>query len=152
MIDLILISDGERQHYGWIKNMNRLVAKRTKNCQKSLICRWCLSHFTHQQEIHEKHIEMCQGLKKNPQADRMPSEKKGNNTYYFKNWKRRMPVPYYFTALNIPKEDKDGKDLNKKTNKVAEQIPCSYSYIKVRYDGATERQKIFVGENAAQNL
>jgi hypothetical protein len=67
-----------------------------------------------------------------------------------------MPVLYYFTAdfeaLNIPKEDKDVKDPNKKTNKVAEQIPCSYSYIKVRYDGVTERQKIFVGGNAAQKF
>jgi hypothetical protein len=85
MIDLILISDKERQHYCWIKNMSRLVAQRTKNHQKSLICRWCISHFIHQQEIHDKHIAMCKGLKKTPQADRMPSEKKGNDIYQFKN-------------------------------------------------------------------
>jgi hypothetical protein len=81
MIDLILISDKVRQHYCWIKNMSQLVAQRTKNHQKSFICRWCISHFTYQQEIHDKYIAMCRGLKKTPQADRMPTEKKGNDIY-----------------------------------------------------------------------
>jgi hypothetical protein len=81
MIDLILISDKEKQYYCWIKNMSQLVVQRTKNCQKSLICKWCIFHFTHQQEIHDKHIAMCRGLKKTPQADRMPTEKKGNDIY-----------------------------------------------------------------------
>jgi hypothetical protein len=66
MIDLILISNGKWQHYCWIKNISRLVAQRTKNHQKSLICRWCISHFTHQQEIYNKYIKMCRGLKKTP--------------------------------------------------------------------------------------
>jgi hypothetical protein len=155
MIDLILISDKERQHYCWIKNMSRLVAQRTKNCQKSLICRWRISHFTHQQEIHDKHIAMCRGLKKTPQADRMPTEKKGNDIYQFKNWKRRMQVPYYFVAdfealiMDIaPKEE----NKKKKTKKVQEQAPCSYSYIKVRYDGVSELQRIFTGKDAAQKF
>src|ERR1044071_3178762 len=40
MIDLLLISDEEKQHYCWIKNMSRLVSQRTKNCNATLICRW----------------------------------------------------------------------------------------------------------------
>ncbi|GBC38838.2 uncharacterized protein LOC114539626 [Rhizophagus irregularis DAOM 181602=DAOM 197198] len=92
---------------------------------------------------------------KTPQADRMPSVKKGNDIYEFKNWKRRMQVPYYFVAdfealvMDIPPTD---EDKDKKTKKVQEQIPCSYSYIKVRYDGVSESQKIFTGENAAQKF
>jgi hypothetical protein len=65
--------------------MSRLVAQCTKNHQKSLICRWCIFHFTHQQEIHNKYVAMCRGLKKTLQADRMPLEKKGNDIYQFKN-------------------------------------------------------------------
>ncbi|CAB4382040.1 unnamed protein product [Rhizophagus irregularis] len=155
IIDLILISNGEKQHYCWIKNMSRLVNKRTKNEHATFVCRWCISHFTHQQEIHDKHVAICRGLKKTPQADRMPSVKKGNDIYEFKNWKRRMQVPYYFVAdfealvMDIPPTD---VDKDKKTKKVQEQIPCSYSYIKVRYDGVSESQKIFTGENAAQKF
>ncbi|GET67000.1 hypothetical protein RIR_jg25610.t5 [Rhizophagus irregularis DAOM 181602=DAOM 197198] len=155
IIDLVLISNGEKQHYCWIKNMSRLVNKRTKDGHATFVCRWCISHFTHQQEIHDKHVAICRGLKKTPQADRMPSVKKGNDIYEFKNWKRRMQVPYYFVAdfealvMDIPPTD---EDKDKKTKKVQEQIPCSYSYIKVRYDGVSESQKIFTGENAAQKF
>ncbi|GET52572.1 hypothetical protein RIR_jg8933.t2 [Rhizophagus irregularis DAOM 181602=DAOM 197198] len=92
IIDLVLISNGEKQHYCWIKNMSRLVNKRTKDGHATFVCRWCISHFTHQQEIHDKHVAICRGLKKTPQADRMPSVKKGNDIYEFKNWKRRMQV------------------------------------------------------------
>ncbi|CAB4408477.1 unnamed protein product [Rhizophagus irregularis] len=95
IIDLVLISNGEKQHYCWIKNMSRLVNKRTKDGHATFVCRWCISHFTHQQEIHDKHVAICRGLKKTPQADRMPS---------------------------------------------------------VRYDGVSESQKIFTGENAAQKF
>ncbi|GET60429.1 uncharacterized protein LOC110250844 [Rhizophagus irregularis DAOM 181602=DAOM 197198] len=133
IIDLVLISNGEKQHYCWIKNMSRLVNKCTKDGHATFVCRWCISHFTHQQEIHDKHVAICRGLKKTPQADRMPSVKKGNDIYEFKNWKRRMQVPYYFVAdfealvMDIPPTD---EDKDKKTKKVQEQIPCSYSYIK----------------------
>ncbi|CAB4413320.1 unnamed protein product [Rhizophagus irregularis] len=155
IIDLVLISNGEKQHYCWIKNMSRLVNKRTKDGHATFVCRWCISHFTHQQEIHDKHVAICRGLKKTPQADRMPLVKKGNDIYEFKNWKRRMQVPYYFVAdfealvMDTPPTD---ADKDKKTRKVQEQIPCSYSYIKVRYDGISESQKIFTGENAAQKF
>jgi hypothetical protein len=155
MIDLILISNGKRQHYCWIKNMSRLVAQRTTNCNKTLICKWCVSHFTHIQEKHNNHIAICRGIKKTPQADRMPSDEAGNDLYEFKNWKRRMQVPYYFIAdfeaLVITKPS-EAIDILKKTKKIQEQVPCSYSYVKVRYDGVAEPQKIFVGENASQKF
>jgi hypothetical protein len=135
--------------------MSWLVAQCTKNHQKSLICRWCISHFTHQQEIHDKHVKMCRGLKKTPQANRMPSEMLGGNIYEFDNWNRRMQVPYYFVAdfealvMDIaPKEE----EKEKKTKKVQEQVPCSYSYVKVRYDGVSELQRIFTGKDAVQNF
>ncbi|GET65608.1 uncharacterized protein LOC114537920 [Rhizophagus irregularis DAOM 181602=DAOM 197198] len=103
IIDLVLISNGEKQHYCWIKNMSRLVNKRTKDGHATFVCRWCISHFTHQQEIHDKHVAICRGLKKTPQADRMPSVKKGNDIYEFKNWKRRMQMK---TKIRKPRKYK----------------------------------------------
>jgi hypothetical protein len=66
-----------------------------------------------------------------------------------------MQVPYYFVAdfeealvMDIaPKEDK-----KKKIKKVQKQVLCSYSYVKVRYDGVSELQRIFTGENAVQKF
>src|SRR3989440_6157433 len=76
MIDLLLISDGEKQHYYWIKNISRLVNGRSKNTHATLICRWCISHFTHLKSEHDKHMAMCRGIKHSPQADRMPNPKR----------------------------------------------------------------------------
>jgi hypothetical protein len=66
-----------------------------------------------------------------------------------------MQVPYYFVAdfealiMDIaPKEE----DKEKKTKKVQEQISCSYSYVKVRYDGVSEPQRIFTGKMQHKNL
>ena len=39
MINLLLISDGKKQHYCWIKNMSQLMSQQTKNCNATLICR-----------------------------------------------------------------------------------------------------------------
>src|SRR5918912_1300806 len=158
MIDLLLISDGEKQHYCWIKNMSRLVASRTKNHASSLVCRWCVSHFTHDQKIHEEHVTSCREIKASPQRDIMPNQKKGNNIYKFKNWKRRMQVPYYiiadFEALvkevdGDPNTDASGKN----TKKHQEYIPCSYSYIKVHYDGYSYPERnTYIRPNADQKF
>jgi hypothetical protein len=66
-----------------------------------------------------------------------------------------MQVLYYFVAdfkalvMDIaPKEE----DKEKKTKKIQEQIPCSYAYVKVRYDEVSELQRIFTGKDAAQKF
>lgn len=65
-------------------------------------------------------------------------------------------VPGYKTNLAIL-EGIILYDVNKnkkmKTKKVQEQISCSYSYIKVRYNSIISKsQKIFTEENAAQKF
>src|ERR1044071_8437501 len=127
MIDLLLISNGERQHYCWIKNISRLVSQRTKNCNATLICRWYISHFTHLQSEHDKHMAMCRRIKHSPQADSMPNPKKGEDIFKFKNWKRCMQVPYYFIAdfeampITLPSQVLEAL---KKTKKIQEHIPA----------------------------
>jgi len=45
-IDLLLIFDGKKQHYCWIKNFDRLMARRTdKSCNSMHHCRRCLNGF-----------------------------------------------------------------------------------------------------------
>jgi hypothetical protein len=66
-----------------------------------------------------------------------------------------MQVPYYFVVnfealvMDIASKE-EGKE--KKTKKVQEQIPCSYSYVKVKYDGISEPQRIFTGKDAVQKF
>ena len=54
-----------------------------------------------------------------------------------------MQVPYYFIA------DFEAMlitllEVLKKTKKVQEHIPYSFSYTKIRYDGLSEAQKMYV--------
>jgi len=81
----------------------------------------------------------------------MPNPKKGEDIFKFKNWKRRMQVPYYFIAdfeampITLPSQ---ALEALKKTKKIQEHIPCSFSYTKIRYDGVSEASKMYVGKNA----
>ena len=72
-------------------------------------------------------MAMCRGIKHSPQADRMPNPKKGEDIFKFKNWKRRMQVPYYFIAdfeaMPITLSSQALEAL-KKTKKIQEHIPA----------------------------
>ena len=58
-IDLLLISDEEKQHYCLIKNLSRLIrSKLTKHCGTVEICRSCLNHFPDKKKL-ENHEEYC---------------------------------------------------------------------------------------------
>jgi len=94
---------------------------------------------------------MYRGIKHSPQADRMLNPKKGKDIFKFKNWKRRMQVPYYFIAdfeampITLPSQ---ALEALKKTKKIQEHISCSFSYTKIRYDGVSEASKMYVRKNA----
>ena len=62
-----------------------------------------------------------------------------------------MQVPYYFIAdfeVMLITLLSQALDVLKKTKKVQEHIPCSFSYTKIRYDGVSEASKMYVGKNA----
>ena len=51
-IDLLLISDEEKQHYCLIKNLSRLIrSKLSKHCGTAEICRSCLNHLPDKKKI-----------------------------------------------------------------------------------------------------
>src|SRR5947207_12431905 len=81
----------------------------------------------------------------------MPNPKKGEDIFKFKNWKHRMQVPHYFIAdfetipITLPSQ---ALEALKKTKKIQEHIPYSFSYTKIRYDGISEASKMYVGKNA----
>ena len=58
-IDLLLISDEEKQHYCLIKNLSRFISsKLTKHCGTVEICRSCLNHFPDKKKV-KNHEEYC---------------------------------------------------------------------------------------------
>ena len=47
-VDLLMLADGENQHYVWIKNLARMLHKNDKNNNKKHPCRRCLHPFSRQ--------------------------------------------------------------------------------------------------------
>ena len=57
-IHLLLLSDGNTQHYTLIRNLSRLVSGRTKSHCPAFVCPYCLHCFA-QQHCLENHIPNC---------------------------------------------------------------------------------------------
>ena len=57
LIDLLLISNGNTNHYCWIKNKSRLLSSQvSKHKSSRLICDRCINHFPNKPAL-EKHLE-----------------------------------------------------------------------------------------------
>jgi hypothetical protein len=45
-IDLLLLKDGDKSHYTWIKSMSRMVHSRTNSHCTSFVCPHCINAFS----------------------------------------------------------------------------------------------------------
>ena len=83
-IDLLFITNEEKQHYCWIKNFSKLVRSQvTKHEHKAYFCKRCLNHFSTPEKLNE-HIEVC----KEKSACKIEVPKQGE-TISFKNFKNQ---------------------------------------------------------------
>ena len=93
VVNLLLISDGERQHYCVIKDMSRLLASQTSNKKvKHHYCLRCLNPFYSQDSLN-KHMEYC--YSNEAVKIEMPEE---GATISFNNFNRSMRVPFIVYA------------------------------------------------------
>ena len=92
-INLLLISDDEKQHYCLINNMSRLLSSQTSNQQHtSHYCMKCLNPFKTQEAL-SKHIDYCYSNEA-VKVD-MPDEE---TTISFKNIQKSMRMPFIVYA------------------------------------------------------
>ena len=56
--NILLIENGNKNHYVWIKDFNKLMNTQSKDGHKLFFCYYCLQHFT-SEEILKK---LCRGL------------------------------------------------------------------------------------------
>ena len=85
VVDLLLISDGEKQHFCWITNLSRLLSSQIDSHEHQVFfCRRCLYHFPSEKKLDE-HMELCS------RKDFVKVEMEGG-TLSFKNWKKKRLV------------------------------------------------------------
>ena len=93
-INLILLVNKEKNHhYCWIKNMSALTASQyNKHKGKRYVCKYCCNSFQSEETL-RKHIEYCS----NQKAVKVVMPEKGTRLY-FKNYQRKMRVPFVVYA------------------------------------------------------
>jgi len=127
--DLLLISDGEKRHYCYIPNINRLFRSLTSSGSPGFYCRYCLHRFSSNRRLNE-HKTTCAEF--GVQKTRMPSEE--NKWEYFKSTHFQMKIPFYivadFECLAVSTgETTNEKDKNQAfTVKTATHVPCGFCY------------------------
>ena len=93
-LNLLLITEDEKNHYVLIKDFNKFMYNQTKHKDKKHFCMYCLQNFT-TEKILKNHSEICMVFN-GKQAIRMPD--KDNNKLEFKNSHKEIPVPFVIYA------------------------------------------------------
>ena len=90
-----MIDEGDRSHYVYVKDSNRLLFNKTKSKNKKWFCMRCLQHFS-SESVLKKHKENCLVINGEQRV------KLSGRIIKFKNYSRQMKVPFKFMLiLNI---------------------------------------------------
>ena len=142
-VDLLLLIDGDKSHYMYIKDFDRFIFHETKNKNKKWFCRSCLQCFI-SENVLTKHKEsyLCINGK--------PSVKLEKWIIEFENYFKQTPVSFKFYAdfeCNLRDiESYEGFYAKKYQN----HIPCSFAYKTICVDNRFTKQiVVYRGENAA---
>src|SRR5688572_17219211 len=126
-VDLLLISDGEKKHYCWIKNFNRLMTAQTDKSVNSMhYCKRCLIGFSRKDSL-RKHVEYCS----QHEAQKIELPEPGT-MLSFKNYYRKMRVPFVvyadFESFIKPIDTCQPDPNTSYTNKYQKHVPSSFCY------------------------
>ena len=153
VLNLLLITDGEKQHYILIKDFNRMMYHKTKHQHRKHFRMHCLQYFS-TEKILAKH--KCNYMVINgEQAIRMPKEV---SMVQFKNHHKQMPVPFVIYAdFETITEKVSGcqlDDAKSYTDKYQKHTGCSYGYrVVCCYDDAySEPVQIYRGEDSIKTF
>ena len=153
VLNLLLITDGEKQHYILIKDFNRMMYHKTKHQHRKHFRMHCLQYFS-TEKILAKH--KCNYMVINgEQAIRMPKEV---SMVQFKNHHKQMPVPFVIYAdFETITEKVSGcqlDDAKSYTDKYQKHTGCSYGYrVVCCYDDAySEPAQIYRGEDSIKTF
>ena len=148
-MELLLITEGENNHYVLIKDFNKFMYNQTKHEHRKYFCMHCLQCFS-REDVLTEHKNNCI-LINGKQAIQMPEK---GHIVNFKNYYKQLPVPFViyadFEAITEkvlgcqPNTEKSYTDAYQK------HTDCGYGYkVVCCYDNEyTKPVQIYRGENA----
>ena len=139
-INLLLISDGEKQHYCLIKSLSRLLSSQVSGHKESnSFCLNCLNHFPNEEKL-KIHEEYC--LKN--QAIRIEMPEKGSFISFIHH-NRSIKVPFVvyvdFEAFTEEISTCEPNDKKSFTQKYQKHRPSGFCYKIVCFDEQLFNQK-----------
>jgi Rho termination factor, N-terminal domain len=146
-VDLLLISDGDKKHYCWIKNLNKLMANRTDKSHNSMhYCKRCLQGYSTVEALNN-HDKYCS----QHGAQKIELPKPGSKVK-FQNYNRSMRVPFVvyadFESFIKPIDTCQPDPSKPYTNKFQKHEPSSICYKIVTADNINyNRAGIITAEN-----
>ena len=140
IVNLLLISDGEKQHYCLIKSLSRLLPSQvTKDNHAKSFCLNCLNHFPNEEKL-KIHEEYC--LKN--QAIKIEMSEEGSFIYFIHH-NRLIKVPFVVYAdFEVFTEEISSCEPNQDksfTNKYQQHKPSRFCYKIVCFDEQLFNQK-----------
>ena len=93
-MDLLLLIDGDKSHYVYIKDFDRFMFHKTKNKNKKYFCKSCLQCFSSKNMLTE-HKKVCLSIN----GTQSVTLKK--RTIEFKNYFKQIPVLKFILALSV---------------------------------------------------
>ena len=133
IINLLLISDGEKQHYCLIKSLSRLLSSQlTNHDHANSFCLNCLNHFPNEEKL-KIHEEYC--LKNQAIKIEMPEE---GSLVTFIHHNRSMKVPFVvyadFEAFTEEISTCEPNEKKSFTQKYQRHKPSGFCYKIVSFD------------------
>ena len=158
-LNLLLITEGEVQHYCLLKDFNKFMHNQTKHKGRKHFCMYCLQCFN-SKECLEKHKVVCVEIN-GTQAINMPGP---GSKIAFKNYRRKLPAPFViyadFEAITEKVDEKAPQKVDEEapqksyTEQYQKHTACGYGYKVVCYydDKFSKPTKIYRGEMAIQKF
>ena len=151
-VDLLMISDGLKSHYCWIKSMSRLLADQHSSKIKYHYCMYCLHGFTSHRVL-ENHQPYC----KNHGAQRVELPKEQDKWLYYKDVRKQLKVPYIiyadFESFQIPISGCQNDPASSFTEKTTHHIPSSFAYKVVGYTPELSKKPVvYRGPDVAEKF
>ena len=148
-VNLLILSEGELNHYCFIKNISALLREQRHVTNVLYYCNYCLHGFK-SQTIQMRHTSVCHRF--GAQKTQLPTI--NNNIVKFKNYFKQKRHPFVIYAdfeclIRDMANCKNNGELSF-TDKIAQHIPCGFSYKVVGYDEkTTEKIVLYRGHDAA---
>ena len=142
-MDLLLVTDGDKSRYVYIKDFDRFIFNKTKNKNKKNFCKSCLLCFSSKNMLakYKKDYLSINGVQSVRLEKRMLD---------LKNYFKQIPVPFKIYAdfeSNLESAEIYEGFYSKKYQ---DHVPCSFAYKVVCIDNRfTEPIAFFRGKNAA---